>query len=157
MVLRLSDGRDLIYSTAILHEADGIHDAVAVFQGRGLAAWGSQTVALRDARVCPSACWGWYESPYVVEVGGYYYLFTTHTDSEAATYERTDVYRSADPLHFEEPPLTTLQAHGAELHVENQRMYLTRGGWTGYVSEARRGLSVVPLAWVRQDCPAGSR
>lgn len=152
MVLRMPEGSDLIYSVATVAEADGVHDAVALFVGRGLAEWGERIIALRDPQVCPPhACWGFYESPFVVQVADHYYLFTTHTDSGPETYERTEVYRSADPLHFEGPPITTLQAHGGELHVENGRMFMTRGGWTRYVTEARRGLSIVPIGWVREE------
>jgi hypothetical protein len=152
MIFSLPDGRQLLYTVATLREADGVHDAVSVFEAPSPGApFTGEVTALRDPNVCPANCWGFYESPYVVEVGGQYYLFTTWTDSLGPTYERTAVFRSRDPKHFENPPITFLQAHGGELHVEDGRMWLTRGGWPHWIGEARRGLSIAPIAWVRVD------
>lgn len=152
MIFALEDGRQLLYTVATLREADGVHDAVSVSEAPAPGAeFGPPETALRDPSPCPGNCWGFYESPYVVEIGGQYYLFTTWTDSQAPTYERTAVFRSRDPRRFENPPLTILQAHGGELHVEGGRMWLTRGGWPHYVGADRRGLSIAPIAWVRTD------
>ncbi len=147
MVLRMDDGRDLLYSVWVAQEADGLHDVTTLSIGHALAGWSPASTAVRNPVVCPGSCWGFYESPYVFPYGGAYYLFVTYTLSEATTHERTIVFRSSDPTRFPETPIAQLQAHGAEIHVENGRTYLTRGGWTNFLGAERRGLSVVPLGW----------
>lgn len=146
MLLRLPDGREVLYATAILPRDGRTYDAVTAHVRAPGGAW-EERVALEQTFPCRAACWGFYESPYVVALGGLYYLFATYTDSGYATYEQTVVFRSADPLRFPQPPVAVLTGHGAEVHVEGGRFYLTSGGWPSRIGAARRGLTVVPLAW----------
>jgi len=150
MLLRLSGGRDLLYTVSTERESDGAHDSIVVYEGRALTGWGPRRVAVRNPSVCPGQCWGFYESPYVVELGGAYYLFVTYADTDAVNYERTIVFRSQDPLSFAPEPITQLQGHGGELHVEGQQMFMTRGGWPSRIGD-RRGLSIVPIGWERVE------
>lgn len=151
MVLRTDDGRDLLYATGTTPLADGPHDVVQLAAGHALSNWTTLDPALTNPVLCTEACWGFYESPYVVRFGRSFYLFVTHTVSNASTYEHTEVFRSRDATHFAPQPIAELQAHGGEIHVEDGRMYLTRGGWTNYIGAARRGLSVLPIAWRRVE------
>lgn len=146
MLLTLPDGREALYSTATLERGAQVYDAVTAHVRAPGGAW-SERVVLEQTFPCRAACWGFYESPYVIALGGMYYLFTTYTDSGYATYEQTLVFRSEDPLRFAQPPIAVLQGHGGEVHLEDGRFYLTRGGWPSRIGVARRGLSVVPLAW----------
>ncbi len=150
-VLRLSDGRDLLYTVGVAMEGDGPHDTVDLHAGRSLTAWRDEGAALRNPLPCPRACWGWYESPFVLAHDGAYYLFVTFTSSLAGAddYERTQVFRSTDPARFGAAPVATLRGHGAELHEEDGALYLTAGGWPGRVGEARRGLSIARVTWRR--------
>jgi len=146
-VLRRAGMPDGLYGCWTDTESDGIHDIVALFQGQALAGWGAESYALHNPVVCPDDCWGWYESPYVVTVGGQYFLFVTFTNFDEPTYENTVVFRSPDPKTFPTTPIATFQAHGGELHVENGVMYLTRGGWPSRIGEEWRGLSLAPIRW----------
>lgn len=151
-VMRLDDGRWALYTTSLTTEADGLHDSVAVFISRSLTDWSeaSEGVALRNPEACHgNDCWGWYESPTIAEVGGAFYLFVTFTSSSPGDYERTWVFRSHDPTRFEPTPITELRAHAGELVRDRGRMFLTSGGWPSIVGEARRGLSMAAIAWVR--------
>lgn len=149
MALRLRDGRELLYSTAVVRRDGALFDAVTA-QVREGGGW-VERVVMEQEFPCRAACWGFYESPYVIALGGMYYLFTTYTDSGYATYEQTTVHRSSDPLRFAPTPVAVLEGHGGEVHVEDGRFYFTRGGWPSRIGEAARGLSVQPIAWVRAE------
>lgn len=151
MVLRLPDGTWLRYGTAVVSRDDGPHDVVDCFSSRDGVRWTAEPPALEHPRPCRRDCWGFFESPFVLTLGGYWYLFVTYTDSGPETYEQTVVLRSDNPRRFVWRPVATLPAHGAELHVEGGRMVLTHGGWPDRIGEAWRGLSATPLAWIRAE------
>ncbi len=146
MRLRLADGREALYTTALRERNGQRFDAVTAHVRSPGGAW-TERVVLEQTFPCRSACWGFFESPYVIAVGGHYYLFVTYTDSGYATYEQTLVFRSEDPLRFSLPHVAVLRGHGGEVHVEDGRYYLTHGGWPSRIGEDRRGLSVLPIAW----------
>ena len=149
MVLQRPTG-NLLYTTVSLLQADGRHDAVRVDQQTTAPSFTHLPDALYDAAVCPYACWGWFESPFVVEKDGYAFLFITWTSSVANTpdYLRTAVFRSTDPTHFDfGTPLTEFTAHGAEWHEEGGQFWLTSGGWPERIGEDKRGLWVRPVGW----------
>ncbi|MBL8602614.1 MAG: hypothetical protein JNK72_11890 [Myxococcales bacterium] len=150
MVFTLADGARLLYAVGTVRRADGAHDVVRLHRASpGQEDWRALPPALEQPEVCRADCWGFYESPYVLALGGYYYLFVTLTDSAAETYEQTTVYRSDDPTRFDPVPITVLSAHGGEVHFEDGLSYLTRGGWPSRIGAARRGLSRVQLGWAR--------
>jgi hypothetical protein len=73
------------------HDADRDRSALYVRTSTDLLTWSDWSVAQYDP--------GWQfipESPFVVERGGWFYLFRTHGAEPG-----TRVFRSADPLHFE--------------------------------------------------------
>lgn len=153
MLLRAADGRWLRYSTGVAMRADGPHDTVRLHASADGRAWRELSPALEHPRPCRDACWGFFESPYVIALAGRYYLFTTYTDSARDTYEQTVVLRSDDPTRFTWDPVATLRCHGAEVHADEGRAWLTCGGWAAKLDASRRGLSRVPIAWVRDDRP----
>ena len=134
----------------LVKRADGEHEVVLLRASSDGRTWRAMDPALEQPRPCRASCWGFYESPFVVALGGMYFLFTTYTDSSPRTYEQTAVFRSADPTRFEQPPVAVLRAHGGEVHTEGGRVFLTGGGWPGNIGEARRGMSRTPLAWARE-------
>ncbi len=149
--MRLDDGRWLLYTSWISQEADGIHDAVALYESTSATDWSGArlSLALRNPAVCrTNDCWGWYESPFVVELGGYFYLFVTFTSSAPSHYDRTWVYRSRDPRRFDPEPITELRAHAGEVVRDGDRMYLSSAGWPWIIGEERRGLMLAQLGWV---------
>lgn len=149
-ILRMPDGRDLLYTVHVLDEAGSLHDAVSLFEGRGLTDWQPREYAVRNPTPCPESCWGWYESPFPYAHRGSYFLLVTYTSSLPGRddYERTAVFRSETPTRFPEVPLTQLRAHGGEIHEEDGRLYLTSGGWPSGLGGGRRGLFVAPLEFV---------
>ena len=149
-VFTRADGTRLMYSVGLVQRADGEHDVVLLHASNDGRTWRAMDPALEQPRPCRASCWGFYESPFVVALGGMYFLFTTYTDSSPRTYEQTAVFRSADPTRFEQPPVAVLRAHGGEVHTEGGRVFLTGGGWPGNIGEARRGMSRTPLAWARE-------
>lgn len=148
MILR-DEGVDRLYTVGVELAADGLHDLVRYYEGANLGGFTQRAPALRNPALCPHDCWGWYESPFVVRRPEGYYLLTTNTSSLVGVpdYERTLVLYSRDPTHFEPTPLTTLSAHGAEVHEEGGELYLTHGGWPARLGDGRRGLFVTRLQW----------
>lgn len=88
-----------------------------------------------DAPLNPS--WGAFESPYVVEKDGMYYLFITYTDCSKSTYHDTLVFASETPFSFGEynggnggaVPITKLRCHAPEIIKENDKYFITTCGW----------------------------
>lgn len=146
MRLHLGDGREVLYTTGLMARGSAQHDTVTAHLRAPGGAW-QEHVVLAQSFPCRAACWGFFESPYVIHLGGLYYLFVTYTDSGYATYEQTLVFRSDDPLRFEPTPVAVLRGHGGEVHVEDARFYLTHGGWPSRIGVERRGLLIQPLAW----------
>lgn len=143
-------GGNLLYTTISLLLPDGRHDAVRLDRQNPDGTFTHLDNALYDPAVCPYACWGWFESPFVVQKDGHALLFFTWTSTVANTpdYLRTAVMRSTDPTHFDfGPPLTELFAHGAEWHEEDGQQWLTSGGWPERIGEDKRGLWVQPVGW----------
>ncbi len=80
------------------------------------------------------------ESPYVVARPEGYYLFIGPRDED---YDKTQVFFSRDPLHFESgKPLASFPAHAAEIVQDlDGSQWMTRCGW------ARGGVYIAPLRW----------
>ncbi|MET0286505.1 MAG: family 43 glycosylhydrolase [Polyangiales bacterium] len=140
-------GTNYLYTTSTELEADESHDIVHLQSAPDLMGWTTLAPALRNPEPCPGSCWGWLESPFVFARAGGFYLFTTFTSSDFETYERTWVLFSEDPTHFEAEPITTLLAHGGEVHEEDGTLYLTHGGWPEKLASRQPGLYVTRLAW----------
>ncbi|MET0387753.1 MAG: hypothetical protein ABW321_17410 [Polyangiales bacterium] len=99
----------------------------------------------------PSFGWGNLESPTVLALEGFYYLFLTRTGEGSHTdYNLTLVFRSEDPERFDWQPIAELRAHAAEVVRDDETFYLTSCGWPSEIGERNRGLSIAKLAWAAQ-------
>jgi arabinan endo-1,5-alpha-L-arabinosidase len=138
MVLRDGD-RWIIYYTKTYSTTDWT-STVAYRTSPDLLHWSEPGLALalrdRRGRLVNS---GSTESPFVVKIGGLYYLFICSPDQ---SYRTTYVYVSAAPLHFEEADeVTELPFHCAEVVQDGDRYYLTHAGWF------YDGVYLAPLTW----------
>lgn len=145
----MRDGdRWLLYSVAVTEER---HGQIVVSANRDLddpQGWSPRQVVIEDPE--PNYAWGNLESPFVVLYAGQYYLFVTRTsDGAHIDYARTAVFRSNDPTRFAWRQIADLRAHAAEIVPDQGRYFITSAGWTGYIGERNRGLSIAPLQWAR--------
>ena len=152
-VLKLAKDRYLMYVVGI-HERKG---AVSCFSSADLINWQFERFALTSGERAPlNPAWGAFESPYVFKKDGLYYLFVTYTDCSDSTYNDTLVFCSEDPMHFgaygsdidEAVPITTLQAHAAEVIEQNGDFYITTCGWNTKPTPHKGAVSVARLAWL---------
>ena len=154
MVCRLPDGSFVMYAVGV----KGGFGCVSALTSRDLMHWRFAGYALTsggDAPLTPP--WGAFESPYVVERDGLYYLFVTYTDCSRATYEDTLVACSHDPLRFghydghnaEEVFAARLQGHASEIlrDPKDGQWYMTTCGWRGYGIPVEGGVAIARLAW----------
>lgn len=129
------------YYTRTFSETD-LRSVVAVRTGLDLYHWsGPQIVHTQPYRVD----WGGdAESPFVVKKGGLFYLFICRAMTE---YNRTDVYWSADPLHFpNENFVGTLPVHAAEvIYDKKEGWFISNTGWD------KKGLYLAPLKWESKE------
>ena len=134
--------RWLLYSVGVSPTSNG---RIVVSQSADLVTWSEPAVVTEDP--LPSFGWGNLESPFVVLRRGVYYLFLTRTSESLTDYARTVALASTDPLRFAWRPVSEFTAHAAEVVVDGAHTWLTSGGWTGYVGDRWRGLSLAPLSW----------
>ena len=153
MVYRdLEAGSWLLYTTEINGlTGPELRSVVALRESLDLEHWSDRLFALLDPEP-PLVDWGELESPFVVrntrQDPGCHYLFVTATSSGCATYDRTLVFSSEDPRHFEWEPLTELRVHAAELIELDGRWFISSAGWTKRVGEPHRGLNLAELRWL---------
>lgn len=149
-VLRLPDGGWVMY-------VSGVHNgksAISCLSSSDLLNWAFCGFALTSGENAPlNPSWGAFESPFVVQKDGLYYLFTTYTDCSKATYHDTLVFASADPFSFGcygaaggAEPLTKLFCHAPEIVSENGNWYITTCGWRGS-SFAKGAVKIAELRW----------
>ena len=123
MVLRVGDEWVLYY--AANSTPAGGHFQVAYRTSTDLVNWGEKQVAFQHPT--SGTYGGPTESPFVVEHGGWYYLFVCGESH----YTDTPVYRSRDPLHFEySQRIGQVDAHAAEVAQDSGGRYWVSGaGW----------------------------
>ncbi|MGN0566987.1 MAG: hypothetical protein ACI4JR_00170 [Acutalibacteraceae bacterium] len=135
-VLKVGQNRWLMYATGI-HEGRG---SICVLESENLTDWYFDGYALDSSPEAPlKPPWGAFESPFVVEREGLWYLFTTYTDSSDENYNDTLVFCSENPKNFgvfcseENPafPITKLRAHAPEVINCGGSWYITTCGWSG--------------------------
>jgi hypothetical protein len=97
------------------------------------------------------------ESPQVIELDGLYYLFVGprggYDQPASPLYANTEVYRSADPFHFEPKDLVgRIPAHAPEIvtDVDGTR-YISSAGWYGNVGVQLAQLYVTPATCTSTD------
>ncbi|MDK2970640.1 MAG: hypothetical protein PWP23_395 [Candidatus Sumerlaeota bacterium] len=138
-VVRLADGRWIMYYTATLRPDGGNHVVAAVVSD-DLVHWRDKQVVYMDEE--EGTFGGCTESPFVVQRGPFHYLFICNNDRRGG-YEATDVYRSENPFEFtSEGRVATLKGHAMEVIRDTDgRWYATHCGW------GRGGLYLAPLTW----------
>lgn len=157
MVMKLNEYTWLMYAVGI---KDG-RGCVSVHVSNDLVQWRFVQYALTTSPTAPlKPAWGAVESPYVLKMAGYYYLFITYTDCSTNTYHDTLVFRSDNPYDFGEydeasghaAPIARLFGHASEviLDPENGQWYLTTCGWRGMGSPHEGAVSIAGLAWNKE-------
>ncbi len=151
-VLKISENEYLMYVVGV-HNKKG---AVSCFSSSDLLVWNFEGFALTSGDDAPlKPAWGAFESPYVVEKDGLYYLFATYTDCSDRTYCDTLVFCSANPKSFGEyngenggaKPITKLTAHAPEILQVDGNYYITTCGWRGKPLPYEGAVSIAPLEW----------
>jgi hypothetical protein len=139
MVLRVGERWVLYYAATTT--PDGGNFVVAAAESDDLVHWSGRRVIYTDA--CQGTYGGPTESPFVVRRGGRYYLFIGPDwqglmDSFArtgrydrASYRRTRVLVSDDPLRFEAADqVGTIDAHAAEVVTDERgETWISHCGW----------------------------
>lgn len=155
MVMKLNDDTWLMYVVG-LRNGTG---CVSVFVSNDLISWRFVQYALITGSRAPlKPAWGAVESPYVVELEGYYYLFVTYTDCRKDNYHDTLVFRSPNPYNFgifggegdeEETPVARLYGHASEIirNPSDGAWYITTCGWRGMGVPHEGGVSIAKLIW----------
>lgn len=99
--------------------------------------------------------WGAFESPFVVQKDGQYYLFVTYTDCSSSNYNNTLVFCSNDPKSFGEYnggfggaiPIAQLYAHAPEILEIDGKYYITTCGWNNQDIPHKGAVSIAILDW----------
>ena len=138
-VIRLDDGRWVMYYTSTSHPEGGKHIVVAL-TSQDLIHWGDRHVVFTDVE--EGTFGGSTESPFVVQRGKSFYLFICNNDRRRG-YDATDVYRSTDPFKWDwEDWVGAYDAHASEPVCDlDGKWYVTHCGW------GRGGLYLAPLQW----------
>ena len=136
-VIRIGE-RWVMYYTATDEPAGG-HHVVAYRTSVDLRDWGERAIAFRDESMGLGG--GPTESPFVVARDAGYYLFIGPRND----YVSTAVYFSRDPLGFQGPSITEIEAHAPEIVRDlDGSEYITHAGW------GQGGVFLAPLRWT---CP----
>ena len=140
--------------------ASGVKDdysCVSLLTSKDLINWQFHGYALTssgDAPLNPS--WGAFESPYVLERDGMYYLFITYTDCAMDNYHNMLVFCSADPYSFgdysqskhDDMVIATLHSHAGEVIFDQGKYYLTTCGWRDHGTPFEGGVAIAELKFV---------
>jgi beta-fructofuranosidase len=154
MVLRLNDYTWIMYATGIR----GTYGCISAYVSNDLQNWRFVQYALTTSGNAPlNPAWGATESPYVVCLDGYYYLFITYTDCSDESYNQTFVFRSSNPYDFgdyngdneEEVVVAKLFGHASEVirDPDSGNWYITACGWPGKSIPHENAVSIARLEW----------
>ncbi|PXX58853.1 beta-fructofuranosidase [Nocardia tenerifensis] len=134
MVARVGD-QWVMYYCATSDPAGGNH-VVAYRTSTDLEHWGDRHIAYTDPTVGTEA--GNTESPFVVQVDGWWYLFI----GPRPDYVGTDVFRSDNPFCFRiGNKVGHIASHAAELVHDDIRWWITAAGW------GQGGVYLAPLTF----------
>ena len=151
-VLKVAEGKYLMYVVGIYQK----RGAISCFSSANLIEWQFENFALTSGENVPlNPAWGAFESPFVVEKEGLYYLFVTYTDCSDDTYNDTLVFCSDNPMRFgsyravedEAVPVTKIKAHAVEIIEQNGQSYITTCGWNTKPTPNRGAVSIAKLEW----------
>jgi arabinan endo-1,5-alpha-L-arabinosidase len=129
----------VMYYTATSNPDGGNH-IVACQTSNDLIKWSNRQIVFMDEE---KGTWGGStESPFIVNRGGFFYLFICNNDRRRG-YSATDVFKSDDPFHWEKNQrIATIPGHAAEIIQDlDGKWYATHCGW------GQGGLYLAPLYW----------
>lgn len=134
-ILKVGD-KWIMYYTATSKPEGGNH-VVACRESDDLITWENRRIVFTDPST--GKIGGPTESPFVVRRGKFYYLFI----GPRGGYVGTDVFQSADPLHFDiADKVGHINSHAAEVIRDvNGKWYVSHCGW------GQGGVSLAPLYW----------
>jgi len=142
MVIRVGE-MWIMYYTATETVRGGRH-VVAYRTSFDLVHWSGRRTAYADSETVESHPDSNTESPFVLQRDGWWYLFI----GPRGGYLGTDVYRSRNPLYFNESDAAGhIPVHAAEVITDGDRQWITGAGWT------ENGLYLAELRWT--DRPPG--
>ncbi|MGW4772342.1 glycosyl hydrolase family 32 [Nocardia sp. NPDC004278] len=134
MVLRIGEQWVMYYCATSAPR--GGHHVVAYRTSGDLVHWGDRHIAYTDPSSGTEA--GNTESPFVVQHGGWWYLFI----GPRPHYLGTDVFRSDTPYQFRiGDKAGHIAAHATELVRDDDRWWITSAGW------AQGGVYLAPLTF----------
>lgn len=136
---------------------------ISVFESNDLIAWDFIRIALAlEGENIINVPWGALESPSVINIGSYYYMFITYTDSEISTYHNTFVFRTKNPYNFgefypekggESGAIASLYTHAPEVifDPDSARWFITTCGWRNRGTPIEGGVAFRELEWQTQN------
>lgn len=151
----------LLYATG--GPSGGRNSALSVFESTDLVHWTLDAKpGLTISGSATEVSWGSVESPFVFKHGDYYYLSTTLTSSDLATYHDTMIIRSKDPRDFGDfngvtatgagTFVTELPLHAPEYVQDGSgNWFVTTAGWKDQSiwDAAKNGVAIAPLSLQR--------
>lgn len=149
MIIKVKDTW-LMYASGV---KDG-YSCISLLTSNDLINWRFEGYALTSSGSAPlNPPWGAFESPFVLEYEGMYYLFTTYTDCGHENYHNTLVFCSGDPYHFgdytlenhDEMVVSTLKSHAGEIIYDNEKYYITTCGWNDFDIPFEGGVAIAEL------------
>ncbi len=152
MVIR-AGGRWLMYASGVKDN----YSCISLLTSTNLLDWQFAGYALTSSGNAPlNPPWGAFESPYVLEYEGMYYLFVTYTDCSRENYQDMLVFCSPDPCCFgdytgdnhRELVVTQLHSHAGEVIRCGEKYYLTSAGWRGFGIPYEGGVAIAELRFV---------
>jgi len=142
----------LMYATGV---KDG-YSCISLLMSTDLVNWRFTGYALTSGGAAPlNPPWGAFESPFVIELDGLYYLFTTYTDADRESYHNTLVFCSENPCQFgcytgdnhDKMVIAELRAHAGEVLFEDGKYYITTCGWNGFGIPFEGGAAIAELTF----------
>lgn len=159
MMMKLNEDTWLMYVVGVRNG----RGCVSVFVSNDLVSWRFVQYALITGPNAPlKPAWGAVESPFVVKLEGYFYLFVTYTDCRAENYHDTLVFRSPNPYDFGmydgdvgegAKPIARLFGHASEIihDPSDDVWYMTTCGWRGMGVPHEGAVSIARLDWQEEN------
>lgn len=153
MVIRVGE-EWLMYASGV--SLDG-YSCISLLTSSDLVNWSFHGYALTSSQGAPlNPPWGAFESPYVLEYKGMFYLFTTYTNGTYDSYQHTLVFCSPDPYCFgnytgnnhHKPVVAELKSHAGEIVKSGKKYYITACGWPGYDIPFEGGVAIAELKFL---------
>ena len=132
------------------------YSCISLLTSDDLINWKFDGYALTSSGNAPlNPAWGAFESPFVLEREGLYYMFVTYTDCSPETYHNTLVFCSPTPYNFgdytydnhDETVIATLKVHAGEVICDNGAYYITTCGWLNHGAPINGAVAIAELSF----------